>query len=47
MTAQLSVAVTYQKEILVLSKQKEIRFRDIGELLWCSETFAKVRALGH
>ena len=37
--------LSYEKrEILVLSRQKEIRFSDIGKLLGCTENAAKVRA---
>lgn len=37
--------LTHEKrEILVLSKQKEIRFKEIGEILGCTESTAKVRA---
>ena len=33
-----------KRELLVLSKQKQLKFTEIGELLGCSENTAKVRA---
>jgi RNA polymerase sigma-70 factor (ECF subfamily) len=33
-----------KREILVLSKYKEIKFSEIGEILGCSEGAAKVKA---
>lgn len=46
--AQLSWAMKQlpieKREILVLSKYKEIKFSDIGEMLGCSEGAAKVKA---
>jgi RNA polymerase sigma-70 factor (ECF subfamily) len=33
-----------KRELLVLSKQKQLKFTEIGELLGCSESTAKVRA---
>jgi len=46
--AQLNMAMQKlpheQREILVLSKYKEIRFSEIGDILGCTENAAKVRA---